>query len=89
MTAMNPDASILRPPFDDAARAAVGLPPTWYDPRQWPQVEQQRLLQEKYLSGPCYVPLEDSGHGGLPPQALRRLRERMQHFCDAEAAAAG
>jgi hypothetical protein len=55
ISAVNPDASILKGPFNEDARAAIGLPRSWYVTSEWPEGDQVRLLQEKYLSGPSYT----------------------------------
>jgi hypothetical protein len=81
ISAVNPDASILKGPFEVAARASVGLPSSWYLTQQWPEEDQQRLLQEKYLDGPSY----NTGGGDVLSAAdLRLLRERIASFCEAE-----
>jgi hypothetical protein len=84
ISAINPDASILKGPFNDKDRHMVGLPSSWYNTAEWPQADQHRLLQEKYLSGPSYVVLEEAGHGGVPEAHLQVLRQRIASFCELE-----
>lgn len=78
---INPDASILKGPYNDEDRAMVGLSASWYDPKKWPEQDQQRLLQERYLSGPSYSVLEEPV---LSQADLTLLRERIFLFCEAE-----
>jgi hypothetical protein len=78
---INPDASILKGPYNDKDRAMVGLPSSWYNPEEWPLEDQQRLLQEKYLAGPSYSVLQQSV---LSKHDLLLLKERVVSFCQAE-----
>ena len=81
ISAVNPDASILRGPFNDPAREQVGLPASWYTTGEWPADAHSRLLQEKYLTGPSYV----AGAGEVLSGAeLQRVRERLAQFCEVE-----
>lgn len=82
MAAVNPDASILKAPFNDDARASVGLPQSWYDTGLWPHKHKARLLQQPYLDGPCY---EVTDVVSLSTQELDAVRSRLLQVCDIEA----
>lgn len=85
MSAVNPDASILKAPFNDEARASVGLPRTWYNTGSWPKRHKQRILQHPYLDGPSYN-ADDAVT--LTTDELCTLQRRLTHVCDLEAAMA-
>ena len=86
VASINPDASMLKGPFNHECRAAVGMRAAWYDPAQWPEADRQRLLQEKYLTGPSYNVLNEAV---LSPAELRVLAQRMAAFSELEESAAG
>jgi hypothetical protein len=80
---INPDASILKGPYNHAHRQEVGIPRDWYDIQEWPEADKERLLNEKYLTGPSYTPMQESQ---LSAADLELLRQRLAVFCDVEEA---
>lgn len=80
---INPDASLLRGPYNHAHRQEVGIPRDWYDIKEWPEAHKDLLLREKYLTGPSYTPMQESQ---LSQDDLGLLRHRLSMFCDTEQA---
>jgi hypothetical protein len=81
LASVNPDASILKGPFNHADRQRAGLERSWYTTSEWPQCDKERLMQTKYSGGPSYNAI---GVPALTTQDLDVLKQRMQHFCDVE-----
>lgn len=78
---INPDASLLKGPYNHEHRQEVGIPRDWYDIQEWPEDDKARLLNEKYLTGPSYTPLKGSQ---LSESDLELLKQRLTAFCDTE-----
>jgi hypothetical protein len=81
MASVNPDASILKGPFNHSGRRLAGLERSWYMTAEWPQADRDRLIQDPYSGGPSYQTIETPV---LSDADLRLLRVRMEHFCDIE-----
>lgn len=80
---INPDASLLKGPYNHEHRQEVGIPRDWYDITEWPEADKSMLLREKYLTGPSYTPMHESQ---LSPADLEQLKQRLEVFCDTEQA---
>lgn len=80
---INPDASLLKGPYNHEHRQEVGIPRDWYDIQEWPEAQQELLLKEKYLSGPSYTAMRSSQ---LSHADLELLQHRLAAFCDTEQA---
>eukprot|EP00892_Ulva_mutabilis_P007691 jgi/Ulvmu1/5294/UM022_0088.1 len=78
---INPDASILKGPFNHDDRQLVGFPREWYMAEEWPEEDRSRLLNTKYLSGPSYNVLSEQL---LSNEELDLLRTRLACFCETE-----
>jgi hypothetical protein len=78
---INPDASLIKGPYNHAHRQDVGIPRDWYDIQEWPEADRAMLLKEKYLIGPSYTPMQESQ---LSVADLDLLRQRLAVFCDTE-----
>lgn len=80
---INPDASLLKGPYNHKHRQEVGIPRDWYDIKEWPEDDKAMLLHEKYLTGPSYTPMQESR---LTKADLELLKQRLVVFCDTEQA---
>lgn len=80
---INPDASLLKGPYNHEHRQEVGIPRHWYNIQEWPEADKAMLLSEKYLTGPSYTPMTTSQ---LTAADLELLQQRLAVFCDKEEA---
>ncbi len=88
LTTLTPE--LLRPPFNNEAREAVGLPRAYYDENLWSDSDRQRLDQiraERKKANPMASGMiDDPGLRGqtLPPIDAAALRVRLSSFLQFE-----
>lgn len=86
LLAVNPDASLLKAPFNDCDRQLVGLAAAWYNPDFWPESDQAHITRTHFMYSPSYTQAESC----CPTASeLAALRARLSHFAEMELYSSG